>query len=638
MTGVRRLIADGKYELQCVIGEGGMGTVHLARHVALDRQVAIKVLSPAAMHRPDAPDRFLKEARLVSQLRHQSTVQLLDFGTDGREYWLVMEHLEGKDLASILDRQKTLPLPRALNIVTQLLAALGEAHDLGIVHCDLKPANIMVIPWQDDDGLPTELVKVLDFGIATLAADSKPSNEVAGTPPYMSPEQVQGLGVDARSDLYAVGVILHELLTGAPPFDHPDPIATMTAHLERDPPPLRSLAPELPAALEACILTALAKSPVARFPHARAFRSRLLEIADAHATPIRRPTTTDLTARALAPVTQPPAEARGGRGALLWGVVAAALLASAAALVLVLRGGERDPGERPPVDRPTAIAAATAPTPTSGPTSGPTSAPVVEAPAPTPPPEPVVMRDAETDTTSAPDTDPTPDADTEAAPEPASPDPSEASEASVEAPAAPTKPVGTARTSTTTAKPNPTPTAKPTPTATATPTAGHDTASASPSSTAASTTDPAEPSPTPATTAAPTEPAAPVTPPKPTEPATRPALAARAALVDLDVSGSLPRSSVQRALDGARSTFEACYREGAEAAGRDAPASLAVSFAVNIDGQLRDVNVAAFELPGVSACAAAAIGRLRTRDRPDTGTVTGSVRLRFSPLPPLPAP
>jgi serine/threonine protein kinase len=284
MSGLGRLIADGKYELLEVIGEGGMGTVHLARHVALDRQVAVKLLSPTAMHRPDAADRFLKEARLVSQLRHQSTVQLLDFGTDGRDYWLVMELLEGKDLASILDRQKTLPLARALNIVTQLLAALAEAHDLGIVHRDLKPANIMVIPWQDDDGLPTELVKVLDFGIATLAADVKPSNEVAGTPPYMSPEQVQGIGLDARSDLYAVGVILHELLTGAPPFDEGDVIATMTAHIERDPPPLRTLSPELPAALEACVLTALAKSPVARFPHARAFRSRLLEIADAHPT------------------------------------------------------------------------------------------------------------------------------------------------------------------------------------------------------------------------------------------------------------------------------------------------------------------------------------------------------------------
>lgn len=129
-----------------------------------------------------------------------------------------------------------------------------------------------------------------------------------------------------------------------------------------------------------------------------------------------------------------------------------------------------------------------------------------------------------------------------------------------------------------------------------------------------------------------------MTPPKPAEPATRPALAARAALVDLDVSGSLPRSSVQRALDGARGTLEACYRAGAEAAGRDAAATLAVSFAINIDGQLRDVSVSAFELPGVSACATATLGRLRTRDRPDTGTVTGSARLRFSPLPPLPAP
>ncbi len=634
MSGVRRLIADGKYELLRVIGEGGMGTVHLARHVALDRQVAIKVLSPAAMHRADAADRFLKEARLVSQLRHQSTVQLLDFGTDGREYWLVMEHLEGKDLASILDRQKTLPLARALNVVTQLLAALGEAHDLGIVHCDLKPANIMVIPWQDDDGLPTELVKVLDFGIATLAADSKPSNEVAGTPPYMSPEQLQGLGVDARSDLYGVGVILHELLTGAPPFDEPDLIATMTAHLERDPPPLRSLSPELPTALEACVLTALAKSPVARFPHARAFRSRLLEIADAHATPIRRPTTTDLTARALSPVAAPQALARGGRAFVLWAVVGAALLASAAALVLVLRGGERDASERLPVDRPTVPAVATAAPPPPAPTSE--------------TPEPAPSADAALE--AAPDVG-TVRPDVEASPADAEASRADAEASPSDAEAAPSDDARTEGPIATAGKPRETPA----PAVTA-PTSPRPSRVSATAPTRPTSTPPAEPTPAPALAATPAPPTpapeppspspetpstvatAPVAPPKPTEPATRAALAARAAVIDLDVDGSLPRSSVQRALDSARSALEVCYREGAEAAGRDAAASLTLAFAVNIDGQLRDVTVASFELPGVSACAAATIGRLRTRDRPDTGTVTGRARLRFAPLPPVPVP
>jgi hypothetical protein len=127
-------------------------------------------------------------------------------------------------------------------------------------------------------------------------------------------------------------------------------------------------------------------------------------------------------------------------------------------------------------------------------------------------------------------------------------------------------------------------------------------------------------------------------PPAPKEPATRPALAARASVGDLDISGSLPRSSVQRALDGARSAIEACYRQGAEAAGRDVAGNLAVAFAIDIDGQIRDVVVAPFDLPGVSACAAGTLARLRTRDRPDTGTVSVRARLRLSPLPPLPAP
>ncbi|HRE91277.1 MAG TPA: serine/threonine-protein kinase, partial [Myxococcota bacterium] len=287
-----RLLGEGKYELLSPLGRGAMGSVWLARHVALDRSVAVKLLhsglqlgrslASTQARRDNASERFLKEARTASLLRHKNTVQLLDYGADTADRWLVMEYLEGKNLSDVLHEAGRFPAPRAIAIVTQVLAALAEAHEYGIVHRDLKPANIMLVPWVDDDGRETELAKVLDFGIATMMSDEVADrNEVAGTPEYMSPEQAQAFDVDPRSDLYAVGILLYHLLTGDTPFRGDTPMDTMLLQVNGVPVPPRQLEPSISRELEAVILSSLAKDPDERPESARAMRAALLALPEA---------------------------------------------------------------------------------------------------------------------------------------------------------------------------------------------------------------------------------------------------------------------------------------------------------------------------------------------------------------------
>jgi len=638
-NGKGRIIADGKYELEDVIGEGGMGLVYVGRHVVLQRKIAVKVLHPEFVHRSDATDRFLKEARLVSQLRHQNTVQLLDFGTDGHEYWLVMEYLDGEDLAGLIAKSVKIPPLRALNIAIQLLAALGEAHDTGIVHCDLKPANIMVIPWHDDDGLGTELVKVLDFGIATLAEDSRPSKEVAGTPDYMSPEQAQGLGMEARSDLYAVGIMLHEMLTGQPPFSKGDAVKTMWAQVEEPAPLLRSLEPTLPESLEACLQKALAKTKEDRFPHARTFRTRLLEISDEMSGLGRRPTTKN---DAVATVVGQGGAAREARplSKAMWLVVGLALAASVGAFALALSNTGGTSGTETPTPATVALAIPAAPSLVlTAPEFGSDvtgSSPSNIVLAPTPEGDALVGLEDKGPSSAEADTGATGDG---------SVGPEDPEDSVLGAAAGPEGTTVASSSLASTDKPVPTQprvkepatrdiAGKPVPAVKGNgPTAPNPTP-ADPDSSAVAVKPDAVAAPRDVTPPKDPEP----TPPEITPPVAQvvPSLEARAGFAELSVQGSLPHSSVQRALDGAIQAVEGCYRDGARAAAKDAVGNLKVSFEVNVDGQLRNVVVQSFSLPGVTACVQSNLGRLRTRDRPDTGTVIATARLRFNPLPPLP--
>ncbi|MCC7380677.1 MAG: protein kinase [Deltaproteobacteria bacterium] len=281
---VGRVIA-GKLELLEVLGSGAMGVVYRARHRALDKTVAIKVLSSDAHGDISRARRFQAEARAASRLDHPHGVQILDFGEDGPDglLYIAMELLEGEDLQAVLKREGKLEPVRACRIVMQTLAALAAAHEKGVLHRDLKPGNIMLLSRSDDEGEGHDFIKVCDFGLAKLldgvndasGAPLTKQGTIFGTPAYMSPEQVRGDPLDARSDLYACGVILYRMLTGQLPFTGDAAWGLLMKHLTEPVVPPRQIAPELPPELEAIVLKSLEKTPEARFQTAREMRSAL---------------------------------------------------------------------------------------------------------------------------------------------------------------------------------------------------------------------------------------------------------------------------------------------------------------------------------------------------------------------------
>ncbi len=272
----------GKYTIESRVGGGGMGSVYRARQAGLDKVVAVKVLHRELMAEPTFATRFKREATSASRIDHKSSLRVLDFGEepDGILY-IAMEFLEGKTLFKILREEAPLAPGRIVELARQVLAALAAAHDLGIVHRDLKPENVVILPGKDDDGSPTELVKVCDFGIAKLQSrgevDEKLTLEgsIVGTPEYLSPEQARGGELDARSDLYSMGVILFEMLTGEPPFRGDSPLAIVLKHLDAPPPRPSSITPAVDPKLETVCLKALSKSPADRYASAREMRAAL---------------------------------------------------------------------------------------------------------------------------------------------------------------------------------------------------------------------------------------------------------------------------------------------------------------------------------------------------------------------------
>jgi eukaryotic-like serine/threonine-protein kinase len=259
-------VLDGRYRIESVIGEGGMGLVYKAVHAALRKPLAIKVLRPEVSKNEQIVARFKQEAQSASQIGNQHIIDISDFGElpDGSTYF-VMEFLGGRSLTLAMEQER-LSTERTIHIAKQLCKALGAAHENGIVHRDMKPDNVQLIERGDDK----DFVKVLDFGIAKVGGGTSKltqAGQVFGTPHYMSPEQCAGTGVDHRTDLYAVGVMLYEMATGAVPFDADNLMGILTKHLYENPIPPHELPPpvNVPPALEAVILKCLTKKAEQRY-------------------------------------------------------------------------------------------------------------------------------------------------------------------------------------------------------------------------------------------------------------------------------------------------------------------------------------------------------------------------------------
>lgn len=277
------LVLDERYRLGGVLGTGGMGVVYEAEHLRIGRRCAVKVLLPGLGSDPKLRMRFFQEVRATSRVRHPNVVEILDFGEHPRAgSYMVMEHLEGESLSRLVDRDAPLPLPLACSIGIQLCAALGATHAQGLLHRDLKPGNVI--------RLASGQVKVLDFGLVKPVegdcCEGMPSlttdGMVLGTPWYMSPEQFRGEHVDARADVYALGVILYEMLVGKPPFDGGTPIELMGKHLNEPVPAPREANPATtaPPSGEVILFKALSKSRATRYQSMAELADALYGLAD----------------------------------------------------------------------------------------------------------------------------------------------------------------------------------------------------------------------------------------------------------------------------------------------------------------------------------------------------------------------
>jgi serine/threonine-protein kinase len=271
-----------KYEVEALIGEGGMGKVYRARQIALDKLVVLKVLRHTLLGDDRTVARFKREAKAASRLNHPNSIGILDFGqAEDGALFIAMEFVPGQDLHTVLSKDGPLPESRVVRIISQVLSALYDAHAAGVIHRDLKPENIMVEQRRHEP----DFVKVLDFGIAKIQdGEDGPTltrtGFVCGTPEYMSPEQARGATLDHRSDLYAVGVIIYQLLTGRLPFESDSAVGYATKHLTEEPLPPSRKRPDIriSPAMERLVMRTLSKSPDDRPQDAESFKAELLAV------------------------------------------------------------------------------------------------------------------------------------------------------------------------------------------------------------------------------------------------------------------------------------------------------------------------------------------------------------------------
>jgi serine/threonine protein kinase len=267
----------GRYLVVEKIGDGGMGSVYRGRHQVIDREVAIKFLHPRHTQDPKSRQRFLGEARAANQINHENIIDITDFGeTDQGQVYLVMEYLQGRTLAHEI-ADGPLPVARALHIAAQTAAGLARAHELDVFHRDVKPGNVFLIKRHND----RDFVKLLDFGIARFARESRITDHgtLMGTPEYMAPEQMRAGAVGPTTDLYALGCVLFEMLTGRPPFTG-NMSEVLVKHLQLPPPPPSSITPGLPPELDALLAKMLAKEPADRHRDAFHVKDDLLALLE----------------------------------------------------------------------------------------------------------------------------------------------------------------------------------------------------------------------------------------------------------------------------------------------------------------------------------------------------------------------
>ena len=379
------LTISGRYRVHSLIGQGGMGKVFQAQQIPLGRQVALKVLEAPGIDQ-EFSRRFFQEAAILAKLQSRHTVTIYDYGRDGDIYFIAMELVVGGSLDRVLAADGPFPPRRALAVATQICRSLREAHGQGIIHRDLKPGNVMLT--QSDEG--EELAKVLDFGLAKRV--DRNSNEdtktdtVPGSPKYMAPEVIRQQPIDGRADMYGLGVMLYQMITGVVPFDRPNLMDILVAHLQETPRPMRLANPAVtvPEPLERLVSRCLAKHPDDRFPDMQSLMEGLRALAmelGLHSEPSWagvsmppdpapsgvRPTgehlrleQRDIGAPGRSTTTRVPSN--GARNAMLFGVIGAVALIGVFAL---LRGGG-DAVEQPA--SPAVPAAPPAPTPEATPT------------------------------------------------------------------------------------------------------------------------------------------------------------------------------------------------------------------------------------------------------------------------------
>lgn len=345
------VLLNQRYQLESLLGTGGMATVYRARDLYLQRTVAVKILREPYTSDPAFRQRFLDEARAAARLDHPNVVRIYDVGVDGRRPFIVLELVEGEDLRTLIDRMRPVPMALALNLAQQICAGVGHAHRAGLVHCDLKPQNILITRAGQ--------VKVADFGIARAVQGETPAAEaresyVWGSPHYIAPERVAGQPPVPASDVYSIGVILYEMLTGVPPFHAEDVETLLRKHASEAPLPPSSLNPHIPPQVDRIVLSALAKDPAARYRYADQFGAVLIEyqrqsLAETQAQPVVAAHPATVPVPATAPLTTPPPSApmtgvygspavgpapdeQEEAGKIDWGLISLGLLA----LVLIL--------------------------------------------------------------------------------------------------------------------------------------------------------------------------------------------------------------------------------------------------------------------------------------------------------------
>jgi protein kinase-like protein len=354
------------YTIESVLGRGGMGIVYVARQRAPERRVALKLLNPSVADDGSFRDRFLREAKAAAAIEHPHILPVYDAGAAGGVLYLAARLIEGRDLASILRAEAPIAAVRAAAIVAQIGSALDAAHARGLVHRDVKPGNILVSRLREDEG---EFCYLTDFGVSVWTSDAATTvtagGRMVGTLNYVAPEQIDGSRVGPRADIYSLGCVLFECLTGRPPFAGRNPAGTLYAHLNERPPSPTSLRRDVPASIDAVVSRALEKSPAARYATAR-------ELAHATRTALSSGADADTLVRSLPAASA--ARSRRARRALAAAIgllVVVATVVVGASLVANRRRGE--PGGQAAAARPELIrrgvqvtASRTAPSSTDG--------------------------------------------------------------------------------------------------------------------------------------------------------------------------------------------------------------------------------------------------------------------------------